>query len=153
MNRAINFRAWDPEEKIMSIVDILNLKEQTVETDDDCLSMAYSPEAPLEPECVLMQFTGLRDAKGVEIYEGDIVQGVVAMPQLLTSDTDDNSNFKMTGEVCYDRPSFMLKVIQNRCAKARDGMVNYFSFISDDGAVFEDMKIVGNIYENPELLK
>lgn len=107
----------------------------------------------LRPITGLMQFTGLKDKNGKEIYEGDIVKGVVKFPQLLTGDTDENCNFKMAGSVFYDDTSFELKVIQSMCDEDRDGMVNYFSFIGIGGEIFDEKEIIGNIYENPELIK
>lgn len=73
-------------------------------------------------------------------------------PQLLTTDNDDNSAFKMCGSVFYDHAAFELKVIQHLSNENREGLVNYFSFIGSDGETFDDREVIGNIYENPELL-
>lgn len=83
-------------------------------------------------EVELMQSTGLVDWEGVEIYEGDIVK----IP-------DDYEVFgKNAGETCkviFDSGCFRLKTSRGR------GRGFWFE---DDSTV----TIIGNIYENPELL-
>lgn len=102
----------------------------------------------------LMQYTGLKDKNGKEIYEGDIVKGVVKKVQLLTGDTDETYNNDMTGVVvyCYDRFHLECKQTQHLCDKDRDGMCNYFYFHDDYDGDFDDKEVIGNVYENPELL-
>ena len=73
----------------------------------------------LAPETILMQFTGLKDKQGKEIYEGDIVEnGDVARPQ---------SNI-----VKYVTTLNMARYIPSH---------------------LERCEVIGNIYENPELLR
>lgn len=67
-----------------------------------------------------MQYTGLKDKNGKEIYEGDI-----------TTDGD------MICRVEYDVPVFTLKSISNG---------------NDYNPFYENLEVIGNIYENPELL-
>jgi uncharacterized phage protein (TIGR01671 family) len=151
MSREIKFRAWDKEERMM-LHDDFSVSPKGNLFFWDVVAQSYSDIKP-STEAILMQFTGLHDKNGKEIYEGDIVKGVVEFPQLTTMDTDDNSNFKMAGIVFYDHHGFQLKVIQHLCDEDREGMVNYFSFIGNDGEVFDHIEVIGNIYENPELLK
>ena len=58
MNREIKFRAWDKENKVMM----------------GGVSLYFSNGEWKDEKVELMQFTGLYDSKGVEIYEGDIVR-------------------------------------------------------------------------------
>jgi len=73
---------------------------------------------------VLMQFTGLQDKNGKEIYEGDIVEG----------STQDDYPRSVIG---FEDGSFVIQ--QAPLAKWK---VSHF-----------ELTIIGNIYENPELLK
>lgn len=78
----------------------------------------------------LMQYTGLKDKNGVEIYEGDVVKG---------NDTLFTARYEVA-EVYYDK--------QHTQFRAR---VDYHTFLLRDylGDVVE---VIGNIYENPDLL-
>lgn len=65
-NRPIRFRAWDKEGKKMYPVLGISFRNGIVD-----IGREDSNKVDVE----LMQFTGLLDSKGVEIYEGDIVRG------------------------------------------------------------------------------
>lgn len=119
MNREIKFRAWNEEEKkIMNPIDLSQAREHF-----DWLGIKDMP---------LMQYTGLKDKNGVEIYEGDITNfGVVGYYTDLNWDGGGSLHpgfFFDGGEMNYN-----------------DG---FYNFTGTD----ECIEIIGNIYENPELL-
>ena len=112
MNRPIKFRAWDKEEQEMHGFELRDALSTGIDFYDD--------DAPL------MQFTGLLDKNGKEIYEGDVVKQVMY-------DTDKSW---YEAEVIFNRGRFCLNT----------------------GTIPEDLipelcEIIGNIYENPNLLQ
>ena len=79
-------------------------------------------------EYVIQQYTGLKDENGVEIYEGDIVKAY--------SEDFENENF--IGKVIFDKGCFLTWINKNDIRGVWSG---------------DDIKVIGNLFENPELLE
>ena len=125
MNREIKFRAWLKEKKIMGEVlgiDILHKEIFFSNEDVDCYE--HTDFKDIE----LMQYTGLKDKNNKEVYEGDIVKLRANHGIGIIKYSDEWGAFVV--EYIKPRPLAVL------------GM-NYYK---------EDIEILGNIYENPELL-
>ena len=82
-----------------------------------------------EDDIALMQYTGYKDVFSNEIYEGDIVRY-------------DKKLF----EVIWMRSGFCISCI----VPNNDYYLNYCLPVANNE---EDMEVIGNIYENPDLLK
>lgn len=104
-------------------------------------------------DIVWMQYTGLEDKNGKEIYEGDIVRFTIWW-----FDGSVEQDTAITGIIEYSPKnlSFQLKNCKNQKYleytgfKIGDEYYTPFSELNFDEADFE---VVGNIHENPELLE
>lgn len=133
--RDIKFRAWSPEQSIMVLVDVL------ICLAGGSFKVFYGDEKELQTmfDPVVMQFTGLLDKNGKEIYEGDIIR---------------ISNFNMVGheDTKSESPIEIFEDIECEVLFDDAGFV----FESDDHGLIplnvmgeKDYEIVGNIYQNP----
>lgn len=80
-------------------------------------------------EIELMQYTGLKDKNGKEIYEGDIVKVFT------------NKEWRI-GKIIYEHSGFTIDVTNNK--ELEYGRTSILENLTE---------VIGNIYDNPELLK
>lgn len=86
-----------------------------------------------EEKITLMQFTGLHDKNGTEIYEGDVCFGRVR------STTSKPEAWQVIYQA--DKGAF--------CYKAKNGIVNPLTHAF---SISRELEVIGNIHENSELL-
>jgi uncharacterized phage protein (TIGR01671 family) len=118
-NRVIKFRAWDKDEKKMIIFcleDLLDLQNKT-ETE----SFGIHDYACNRMYETIMQFTGIKDKNGKEVYEGDVVH----LKDISGSGSERDFGLK---EIKWGDVGF------------------------PESLLTEDIKVMGNIYQNPELI-
>lgn len=125
--RTIKFRAWDG--KGMREVRSLHNIHSQVNIHADLCHNKNDPYPPAVIEAVydlvLMQYTGLKDKNGKEIYEGDIVESTIL-------------GKKFRGEVHWETMCYRVKEDDLDVTLGHDKEAT--------------RKVIGNIYENPDLI-
>ena len=124
MNREIKFRAW-----YMPFGSKEPMQEMLHRRASSILSFAeMNPDA-----YIVEQFTGMKDANGKEIYEGDIVR--MQRPGFHE-------------RACYEVKYFVQDVCIFQIVKVTDG-----STLFESPSNGHDVEIIGNVHTNPELLE
>lgn len=132
MNRPIKFRAYSSDKKLMY-------------TNEECLVAGFSPMKRSKRELNWMQFTGLLDKSGKEIWERDIVQCDVRIEGRLFK--------KARGEVHYgNNVAAFCVLLDDEYGSMRTGPSTDGSHYSLTMEQLRDFIVIGNIYENPELI-
>ena len=126
MPREIKFRAWDKERKQM---------ENTIDVNpfyiSDCDRRRWK-----WGEVELMQFTGLHDKNGKEIYEGDIVKCTEATESRVS---------EYVSEVFWDDCCFL--VHESKSSDCELGLFVESKF----KCPLTEIEVIGNIHDNPEV--
>jgi len=128
--REIKFRAWDKKKKKMYFAE-------NEAKDGACYCFYFYEDGSWElvgaedkvklygEKGILMQFTGLLDKRGKEIYEGDILKR-------------KNGDI---GEVIWEGERYWMRVVKH-------GISSLFPI-----RYSKDLEVIGNIYEDEKLLK
>ena len=112
--REIKFQAWDKTTNTMVAFDLKDIQLNLFSVRE--LASRNNWSNPI------VQFTGLQDKNGKEIYEGDIVKNHL---------------------------DFIDRVVWNPFPKMAGFQVNHYGIDIFDA---QSIEIIGNIYENPELI-
>lgn len=127
MSREIKFRGWDSVNEVMLPVESINFREGYVSLNEGDNSLTDTLEM-----IELMQYTCLKDKNRKEIYEGDILERHGYWPIRIE----------------YDKGCLMVRDLDE---------VRYNNLILNvpicNFESINDWKVIGNIYENPELLE
>jgi len=150
--KEIKFRAWHLKHKKMVNREIFDRNWYTEE------NKVYAPIHPDDRyDYKLMQYTGLKDKNGVEIYDGDIVK----TPEKYNLGKYNGPACKqIVGEVGYIyfagcgfvwRHKTFIKEEQNQVNYIHQGfgLIDNYDLWNFQGS----LEVIGNIHENPELLK
>jgi len=127
--RVIKFRAWHKERKEWISGRQPDADDLFIEETD---REAHGYSITHWTQTVIMQFAGLSDKNGIEIYEGDIVK-------ITTTGISWGKEYTWTGDVIFSRGAFVVK--------SKDGKKDKFTMFAPDRPI----EVIGNIYENPEL--
>ena len=144
--REIKFRVWDDHYKYMNYKVIVGTYGEWEKVKDDenytACSMWIEPEKvdykceahwshfePYHKDIKLMQYTGLKDKNGKEIYEGDILKVEKVDLAYIYYDEDRMAwGIKEINEFYFDSP-----------------------LLSENVSL--ELEVIGNIYDNPNLLE
>ena len=125
MNRELKFRAWVKRRNRhkWKMVEVLDDNYLWV-ADNKLYAQTWDSVHEYNGKYEIMQFTGLQDSEGVDIYEGDVVR----------TNSGKTFTFPSTFDFSKSGPRFIW---------------GYRIHLQG----FEPCKVIGNIYESPELLE
>lgn len=129
--REIKFRAWDKDLQEMHKIYIIDFVDEEVVDENADIHKFTDIE--------LMQFTGLYDKNKVPIYEGDIV---IFEDCEMSTESGYGDTFINQGVIEYNDENCCFNVTERITVELVDVLYK------DN----ESLEVIGNIYDNPDLL-
>lgn len=132
MKREIKFRVW--------------LNNQMCYPGNEIAEIYFDGNPWDNSSGILMQYTGLKDKNGKEVYEGDIV---------LTSGYQNPLSGEIESNLCVvEYRGITLCYVEYYANEGESGkrITPVSDYIDYDCDVDEDCEVIGNIYENAELI-
>ena len=136
MKDRFKFRVWHKPLKQMHYNDFIVTATgymAKIYQQDDYMMKFNQEDLEFDKQCILMQCTGLKDKNGKLIYEGDILGGI----------------YHGYIEYCKDCKCFQLFVKDYGCL-ACEGDIHWYELVESENE--NELEVIGNIYENKELL-
>lgn len=152
--RDLKFRAWDTLKKVMIAEGFHVIGEVTMfgEIDNYCLNN-HEGKSALDRygDIEIMQYTGLKDKNGKEIYEGDILSASRTVTGLLLANGKVAEIFGTIPKATRTWDEILVVEIKVNA--------NSISFIlPEEGGTYQERgkklewEIIGNIYQNPDFV-
>ena len=132
--RTLKFRAWDVESKHMVSWE---------EIEEEWLAEGYSDAIMRGDHYIPLQYTGLKDKNGVEIYEGDVLKSI-------------RYNWKCIGHPKHKTDLVDIYEVSwsdNYCAfRCKSKHSRGYLIFNDARADKNEIEVIGNVFQNKELL-
>lgn len=129
MSVELKFRVWDNDSYMSSPFTLQDMQAKNIQ---------------FTSECPVMQFVGLKDRKGVDIYEGDILE------RKGTRDIFQGSYDDVPGANPFITEQVIVSIeVKNGCF----GFSLTYERSYSERTRPATYEIIGNIYQNPELIK
>lgn len=130
VNRELKFRVWDKLEKRFIYPDKAYQGHYVLTLGGEFYN---SQNGSGGNDCIVLQYTGITDKNGKEIYEGDRIVGSGGQFQVKSLEINKYSTDQVCdGYVCYFKGCFFL---------------GYYPLFD-----YDEFKIIGNTFETPESL-
>lgn len=147
MKRDIKFRAWLKEQKRMiTVYSLINMPDET-------FTRVFEYDEPrnyhVGRDCDLVQFTGIKDKNGVEIYSDDIMEyepGPYKLPDVkIFRIYAIPGGFGIKGSIWNNDMSDLVPT--------DDLVLDSIADVQVRSWIEQNCKVIGNVFENPELLE
>lgn len=143
--REIKFRAWSIERKLMIYPDSNGWYEGAFRHENGHLQIIQLSTVVKDERLIALQYTGLKDKNDKKIFEGDIVS--------LELEAKNECSYTRKSKITFndDFACFYLEDLEPSRdlwdeTPTADGPIAYF--VEEE----HEFEVIGNIYENPELL-
>lgn len=137
---------------------IQNIQQEYDGDEEDCFAQFIEQESKHGRDgdigkYIVMQYTGLKDKNGKEIYEGDIVRNIYYITSFKDNFIKDDGTFRVLelndSIMTVDKTRKIEELINVKIPEFYHQVNNLKNDLGDD--LNKSLEIIGNLYENPEL--